>query len=153
LEEQAMSEATQADVELILKLYDLRREETMRKARNFMMQEFYAENFEECSAKYPPGSEQNAWFRQTTSYWDMVGVFVNKGLLNAELLFETGAEFHILWEKTRATVEGLRRVRKMPLYLKNLEDIAMQHKAFMERRAPGSSAAFAALNKPPAAKA
>ena len=145
-----MSQATREDVDLILKLYELRREEVMRKARKFMIEEFYAETGQDLATKYPTGSEKNAWFRQVLSYWDMVGAFVNKRLLDPELLFETTAEFHIFWEKARAAVQDIRKARNMPLYLKNLEDLASRHKAFMEQRAPGSSAFFASLNKPPA---
>ncbi len=147
-----MSEATRADVDLVLKLYDLRREEVMRKARKFMVEEFYAESAKEFMDKYPPGTEMNAFFRQVLTYWEMVGVFVHKGLLDAELLFETSAEFHIFWEKVRAVVLDLRKLRNMPFYLKNLEDLAAEHKAFMERKSPGSSAFFASLNRRPAQK-
>jgi len=146
-----MAEPTREDVDLLLRLYEMRREETMRKARKFMIEEFYAENGQEFLAKYPPGSEKNAWFRQATSYWDMVGVFIRKGLLNHDLLFETSGEFHIFWEKARATAQDVRKSRNLPFYLKGLEDLATQHKAFLEQRAPGSSAFFASLNKPPAA--
>ncbi|HYK87216.1 MAG TPA: hypothetical protein VE398_00490 [Acidobacteriota bacterium] len=147
-----MSEATRADVDLILKLYDLRREETMRKARKFMIEEFYGESAKEFMEKYPPGTEKNAYFRQVLTYWEMVGVFVHKGLLDAELLFETTSEFHIFWEKARAVTLDLRKLRNMPLYLKNLENLAAEHKAFMENKAPGSSAFFASLNRRPVQK-
>jgi hypothetical protein len=150
IEEDFMAEPTREDVDLLLRLYEMRREETMRKARKFMIEEFYAENGQEFLAKYPPGSEKNAWFRQATSYWDMVGVFIRKGLLNRDLLFETSAEFHIFWEKARATVQDIRKSRNLPFYMKGLEDLATQHKAFLEERAPGSSAFFGSLNKPPA---
>ena len=146
-----MAEATRDDVDLVLKLYDMRREPTMREARRFMIEEFYAENGKEFAEKYPPGSKENAYFRQATSYWDMVGTFVKRGLLNKELLFETSGEFHIFWEKARAAAQDMRQARNNPLYLKNLEDLAVQHKAFMEERSPGSSAFLASLNKPPAA--
>lgn len=147
-----MSEATRADVDLVLKLYELRREEIMRKARKFMVQEFYAESAKEFMDKYPPGTEENAFFRQVLTYWEMVGVFVHKGLLDAELLFETSSEFHIFWEKARAVVLDLRKLRNMPFYLKNLEDLAAEHKAFMERKSPGSSAFFASMNRRPVQK-
>jgi hypothetical protein len=147
-----MSRATRADADLILRLYDLRREETMRKARRFMMDEFYAANGKEFYERYPSGTEKNAWFRQTMSYWDMVAAFVKSGLLNAELLFETNAEFRILWEKARATILDIRKMRKMPYYYKNLEDLAGAHDTFAERRAPGSSAFYASFNQPPAAR-
>jgi hypothetical protein len=146
----SMAEPNREDVDLLLRLYEMRREETMRKARKFMLGEFYAESGKEFMAKYPPGSEQNAYFRQVTSYWDMVGSFVRRGLLSDELLFETAGEYHIYWEKVRATVLDLREMRNWPFYLKGLEDLARRHKEFMEKRAPGSSAFFASLNKPPA---
>jgi hypothetical protein len=149
--EKNMAEPTREDVDLVLRLYEMRREKTMRKARKFMIEEFYAESGADLMTKYPPGSEKNAWFRQTTSYWDMVGVFVRRGLLNRELLFETAAEFHLLWVKVKAGVEDVRKMRNLPNYLKNLEELATAHKAFMEARAPGSSAFFASMNKPPAA--
>ena len=145
-----MLAATRDDVELVLKLYELRREETMRKARKFMVEEFYAESADEFMKKYPPGTEKNAWFRQVLTYWDMVGAFVHKGLLDRELMYETASEYHIYWEKARAVVVDLRKLRNMPFYLKHLEELADGHKAFMEKRAPGSSAFFASLNKPPA---
>jgi len=145
-----MAEPTREDMDLILRLYEMRREKTMRKARKFMIEEFYAESGADLMAKYGAG-EKNAWFRQTTSYWDMVGVFVRRGLLNRELLFETAAEYHLVWIKVRAAVEDVRKMRNLPYYLKNLEDLAEAHKAFMEARAPGSSKFFAEMNKPPAA--
>ena len=147
-----MSEATRADVDLVLKLYELRREEIMRKARKFMIEEFYAESAKEFMDKYPPGTEKNAYFRQVLTYWEMVGVFVHKGLLDAEILFETTSEFHILWEKARAAVQDLRKLRDMPFYLKNLEELAAEGKVFMENKSPGSSAFFASLNRRPAQK-
>lgn len=143
-----MTEPTRDDVDLILRLYDFRRDETMRKARRFILGEFYAAGGKDFLDRYPPGSDQNAYFRQVTSYWDMVGAFVKKGLLNADLLFETAGEFHIIWEKVRATVGDLRQMRRNPFYLKNLEELATRHKAFMEGRAPGSSDYYASLNKP-----
>jgi hypothetical protein len=145
-----MPKATRDDVDLILRLYDMRRETTLRKARQFMAQEFYSTGLKEFNEKYPPGSEKNAWYRQTLSYWDMVGVFVNKGLLDAELLFETTSEFHIYWVKARATVMEMRQARNMPMYLKNLEDLTERHSAFVESRSPGALSFYASMNKPPA---
>jgi len=144
-----MPEATRADADLILKLYELRREETMRKARKFMAEEFYCESYKEFMEKYPPGSDKNAFFRQAMSYWDMVAAFVNKGLLNAELLFETNAEFRIFWEKARATILDLRKIRSMPFYYKHYEDLVAAHTAFVEKRTPGSSKIYATFNQPP----
>jgi hypothetical protein len=147
-----MADPTRDDVDLVLRLYEMRREATLRKARRFMIEQFYSESAEEFTAKYPPGSDENAYFRQALSYWDMVGVFVRRGLLNQDLLFETSGEFRILWEKARATVVDLRRVRNTPHFLKNLEELSVRHTEYMEQRSPGSSAFYASLNRRPAAK-
>jgi hypothetical protein len=147
-----MSSATRADADLLLRIYDMRREATLRRARKFIMEEFYAASGNEFAEKYPPGSDQNAWFRQSLSYWEMVAAIVNKGLLDAELFFETNGEFHIFWEKARATILDLRKTRKAPLYYKNLEELSNAHTAFLEKRAPGSSAVFATMNQPPSTK-
>jgi len=93
-----------------------------------------------------------AAFWQTLSFWDMVAAFVKNGLLNAELLFETNAEFRIFWEKARATILDIRKARKTPFYYKNLEDLAAAHDAFNEKRATGSSAYYASFNQRPSAR-
>ena len=145
--------ATREDADLILKLYDMRREAVMRKARHFMVAEYYAENVQQFMEKYPPGTDQNAYFRQALTYWDMVGAFVNKGLLDAELLFETAAEYYIYWNKARAVVYDLRKARNLPFYMRNLEDMAGAYKAHMEARSPGCTAFFDSMNRPPSVPA
>src|SRR5207249_11092618 len=106
-----MAEVTRDDVDLVLKLYDMRREPTMREARRFMIEEFYAENGKEFAEKSPPGSKENAYFRQATSYWDMVGTFVTCGWLNKELLSESSGALHIFREKARAATQDMRHAR------------------------------------------
>ena len=84
------SKVTAQDAELILKLYDLRREPTMRKARNFMAAEFWPQNYDQFKAVvYAFGTEQNAWLRQVWTYWDMAAAMVLKGAINEDLFFET----------------------------------------------------------------
>ena len=64
--------ATAADAELILKLYELRREPEMRKARNWWMNEFWpesADDFITIAMSFP--SQENQWMRQAATYWEM----------------------------------------------------------------------------------
>ena len=64
--------ATSADAELILKLYELRREPEMRKARNWWMNEFWpqsADDFIKLAMSFP--SQENQWMRQAATYWEM----------------------------------------------------------------------------------
>ena len=62
--------ATAQDADLIIKLYDLRRDETMRKARNFMFGEFFPTSVDDIKALFanPELAQQNAYYRQATSY-------------------------------------------------------------------------------------
>src|SRR5437879_9610552 len=76
----ASQSATTADAQLILQLYDFRREAEMRKARHFISAEFWPESAEDTlrlARQYP--STQNTWLRQVTSYWEMAVSFVLRG--------------------------------------------------------------------------
>jgi hypothetical protein len=92
--------ATAADAELVLKLYELRREETLRKARRFMVFDFQPKTLEELRAvSRNIGSEHNASWRQTISYWEMAASLVLHGALDAELFLESNVEGILLYAK------------------------------------------------------
>lgn len=94
--------ATTADAEIILKLYELRREETMRKARNFVGGEFQPKTFEEFRAVgQAAGTPENAYWRQVLSYWDMVAAIVLRGAVDPDLFFDTNGEGIFLYAKFR----------------------------------------------------
>jgi hypothetical protein len=90
--------ATYQDADLLLKLYDMRREEKLRAARAWFTRDFSAQSFSEALDKYPPGSEHNAYFRMVATYWDMAAAFVVRGILHEELFFDTSNEMLIVWE-------------------------------------------------------
>ena len=113
------NQATYDDANLCLKLYELRREEVMRKARQW---------FATFSAKTPAdmpqmGTPENAYLRMVTSYWDMAAAFVTSGVLNEELFLQTNGELLFVWEKVRELVPQMRTVSKNSSYLKNLETV------------------------------
>jgi len=92
--------ATAADAELVLRLYELRREETLRKARRFMVFEFNPKTLEELRAvSRDTKSEFNPYWRQTLSYWDMAASFVLRGALDADLYLDSSAEGILLYAK------------------------------------------------------
>ena len=124
------------DAELLLRLYELRREERLRRARDWMMREFQADTAEDLVRKYPPGSEEDAFFRMDVSYWEMVASLVNHGLLKEELVFENTMELWATWEKVKTLVPSLREARKNPLSWKNLETLAHKYEQWMATRAP-----------------
>ena len=124
------------DCELLLRLYDLRREAKLRQAREWVIGEFQAKTLEEYSQECPPGSEKSAFFRMTVSYWDMAASVVNNGLIKEEFFFENTSEFWLVWAKVKSLAPGLRESRKNPYMWNNLETLAGKYEQWMAKRAP-----------------
>ncbi|GGA64462.1 hypothetical protein GCM10011507_15090 [Edaphobacter acidisoli] len=92
--------ATTADAEVVLKLYDLRREESLRLARRFMTFEFNPKTHEELYAvSRDPKSDKNVFWRQALSYWEMAASLVNTGAIDPELFLASNAEGILLYAK------------------------------------------------------
>ncbi|MFL6237475.1 MAG: hypothetical protein ACJ76N_30420 [Thermoanaerobaculia bacterium] len=132
------------DANLILRLYDLRREPRMRQARDWFFRYFRVKTMEEFLALCPPGSDANASYRMLTTYWEMAASFVVHGTLDRDLFFENDQELLFLWERVRELLPRLREVYKNPMSLKNVEQVAGWFIDWWEARAPGAHAAFAA---------
>lgn len=118
------------DARLILKLYDLRREPEMRKARQWWLTTFWPESVDDLLKIFELGSEQNNWFRQVVSYWGIVVSFVQNGILNERLFLQpsfSGELFFIL-VKMRPFLPELREQTKNPDLLLNLENAIMGSK-------------------------
>ena len=90
--------ASNGDAEIILKLYELRTEEVMRKARAWLVVEFWPETADDFFAVLNGlGSQHNAYLRQVTSYWEMASALVLHGAVSADLYLDTNGEgFFIL---------------------------------------------------------
>src|SRR5262245_22547268 len=91
--------ATHEDAQLVLKLYELRREEKMRAARDWYLKGFFPESIDDIKALLHPLNPNNAYLRMVTSYWDMAASFVVHGALHAELFLESGGEMIFFWAK------------------------------------------------------
>jgi len=116
-----MAQSTYDDANLILRLYDLRREDKMRAARSWFVANFRPKTMVEMSELCPPGTEANAFFRQVVSYWDMAGSFVNTGVLSPDLFFMNTREILLTWERVKPIIADIRVAFKDPAYLGNLE--------------------------------
>jgi len=92
--------ATAADAELILKLYEMRREETLRKARRFLVFEFQPKTVEELRVvSRDTKAEHNPSWRQVLSYWEMAASLVLRGALDADLFLDSNNEGILLYAK------------------------------------------------------
>lgn len=128
--------ATHQDADILMKLYDLRRDDRMRKARVFVTTKFAAQNWQEHMSKHPLGSDENAFFRQVVTYWEMAAAIVNGGALDEKLFFENNSEHFIVWEKIKHLVPDVRKVHKNPILYKNLEAVAGRYEKWLSSQAP-----------------
>lgn len=124
------------DAELLLKLYDLRREEKLRKAREWFVREFQADSADGLHKRYPRDSEEYTFFRMVVSYWDMAASLVNHGLINEEFFFENTTEFWLVWTKLKPLVPELRERRNNQYLWTNLETLVEIYEKWMKKRAP-----------------
>jgi len=128
--------ATVHDAGLILKLYDLRREAELRKARNWFTVEFWPQNADELikvASAFP--SQENAWIRQVGSYWDMAAAFVLHGALNEELFLQPGCsgEMFFIFAKIYPFLKEFREKTNNPDAFANVEKVATSSKTARKR--------------------
>ena len=115
-----------ADAELILRLYELRREAEMRKARNWWGGEFFPQNAEDfMKVVWAMGTQENAWLRQVMSYWGMAASFVLQGVLNEDLFLQpsVSGEMFLIYAKVQPFIEDLRKKMDDPQILLNIEKV------------------------------
>ncbi len=125
-------------VSMTLRLYEMRRELRLREARDWMVGHFRAATPEELMQKYPSGSDENAFIRMVTSFWDLCAGVANRGLVDDDLFFAHSGEGWVVWQKIKHLVPMFRERYKNPLIYAELEKFAQRYEAWLESRAPGS---------------
>jgi hypothetical protein len=138
----AASQPTYDDVQLILKLYELRREERLRRARAWFSSSFRVKMMDDFIRLCPVGSEENASYRMVVTYWEMVASFVTSGVLHKELFFQSGRELLFVWERIRDLVPNLRDDTADATAAAGIEAVARDFIAWWDARSPGAHAAF-----------
>ncbi len=140
---------THADAELLLRLYEIRRDPELRRARKWFLTEFQPKSWDAIKETYLSHSDEDRWFRMTFSYWEMVGALVKRGVLHDELFFEHTGEDVVTWEKCKPWIAGARATIR-PTYLHNFEWLVVNHLKF---RAKINAAALAKSGAKPRARA
>jgi hypothetical protein len=126
-----MAQPTHADAELILKLYDTRRESEIRKARQWWTATFWPESADDViKVMRSIGSQENAWLRQVLGYWSMASSFVSHGILNEDLFLEPSfsGEMFFIYAKLEPFLKELREKLQNPMLLANLEKLVHSEK-------------------------
>ena len=110
--------------DLILKLYEMRREPVMREARNWMVGFFPESAQDVVQAMVNP--QTSAYYRMVTTYWDMAASFVINGAIEERMFSDAAGEHIIIFSKIEPFLQELREITGNPNGLKNLETLVMR---------------------------
>ena len=113
------------DADLILKLYDLRREESLRAAREKLTAEFWPKNAKEAVAVTAHDHPLNRTYRQVSTYWEMVYRMARHGIIHGDFLVENNGEGLLLYAKVEPYLAEIRAATS-PRSFQNAEWVARE---------------------------
>jgi len=113
----------QEDANLILKLYDLRREATMRDARNwfFTFSPKTVQDFTDVLM-----GDKSGFYRMVVSYWEMAAALVNNGAIDEQMFNDANGEHVFVFSKVQPFLTDLRATYNLPEYLLQFENLVMR---------------------------
>jgi hypothetical protein len=111
------------DAELVLKIYDLRREAVMRESRDAINRDFWPRDEKEAVAITTMEHPLNRAWRQTTTYWEMVYGLAKHGVVHTEFMLESNGEGLLLFARVEPYLAAIRAATS-PRALKNAEWIS-----------------------------
>lgn len=107
---------------LLLTLYEHRREETMRKARDFFIT-FDPQSFDELMAAFM--GPQSGYIRMVISYWEQAASFVTHGAIDAKMFYDATGEYVAVYSKIEPYLPQLRETFSNPGFAANLEKVVL----------------------------
>jgi hypothetical protein len=122
-----MSEAQafkQRSAELILQLYESRREPELRAARDWWVTSFHPTSAKDVLRTWT--SRESAPYRMVTTYWEMAASFVTAGAIDASMFHAANTEYLAVYAKLRPFLTEVRELAGYPKYLEHLERVVMQ---------------------------
>ncbi len=121
----------QEDANLILRLYELRREEVMRKARSWFVAEFNPGSLQDIIDTVM--GEHSAYFRMVTSYWEMAASLVNNGGIDEQMFNDANGEQMVVFAKLEPFLTEMREKFGSQQTLQHLEKLVMRVPEAKER--------------------
>jgi hypothetical protein len=112
--------------QLILKLYELRREPELRAARAWYVADFHPGSAEDVAALMRSGFQESARYRMVTTYWEMAAALVNHGALDEALFHAANTEHVIVLAKLQPFLTDVRQRFREPTYLQEPEQLVMR---------------------------
>jgi hypothetical protein len=119
----AKKKGSLGEAELILRLYELRRETVMRQARSFVGGTFLPQSVEEFVGVVSKGGTETGYVLQVYGYWDMLCAFVLHGMLSEGLVYDTCQEMYFQYAKIQPYLKGFRKSVELPEWMQNLEKV------------------------------
>jgi hypothetical protein len=113
------------DADLVLKLYELRRESVMRESRNQLNAKFLPTSFDDVLAITKSDHPLNAAYRQCSSYWEMTYAMARHGVVHADFMLESTGEGLLLFARIEPWLEEYRATIN-PIAFRNAEWVATQ---------------------------
>lgn len=113
----------QEDANLILKLYELRREEKMRAARDWFVLDFHPQSAQDVVSAVM--GDTSAYYRMVVSYWDMAATLVNHGAIDAAMFDEANGEHFMVFSRIQPFLTELRTTFGNPRAMHNLEKLVL----------------------------
>jgi len=113
------------DAELLIKVYDLRREAVMRESRRAILRDFWPKTWDDVQSVLKPEHPLNAAYRQTATYWEMVYSMVRHGIVHAGFWLENNGEGLFLFVKVEPFLEQIRAAGQ-PTAFRNAEWVARE---------------------------
>ena len=109
--------------ELVVQLYELRREPVMRQARSYIGGAFLPASADEMVALVASGKPEGSYILQVYGYWDMVAAFVIHGALGESLLYDVAQEMYFQYAKIQPHLAGFRQKMNLPEWMRNIERV------------------------------
>ena len=136
---------TAADAEIVFRLYEMRREPEMRKARHFINFQLKPESADDViRVATAMGTQENAWSRQVMSYWSQAAALVLRGVVEPGLFFDWNGEMIFVFNKFRPFLKEVRERMNNPDFLGTVEKAINSHPE-AKKRLEGMSKRMAAM--------
>jgi hypothetical protein len=118
--------ANHGDAQIVLRLFDFRRESQMREARKYIVGEWWPASAEEAVKTATGfGTEENQHFRQVFSYWEMASSLVLRGALNGDIFDDWSGELYFCFAKMKPHLKAIREAVG-PKAFSNMERITQR---------------------------
>ena len=114
------------DADIVLRLYEMRREPVMREARSLLIRTFLPTSVDDVLSFAKNDNPANPAFRQVSSYWEMAYGMVRHGVLHADFMLDSNGEGLILYSRVAPFLEEYRKQAGSPRAFRNAEWVATQ---------------------------